>query len=58
MVNVEIIRIVSNFVIIVIENGQYKDSIHISQLSEQFNKTIEEVITLGDIYVAKVLRYD
>lgn len=33
-------------------------SIHISQLSEQFNETIEEVISIGDTCNARVLGYD
>lgn len=57
-VTVEVVRIVPNFAIVSIENGEYRGSIHISQLSEKFNKTVDEVVTLGDVHEAKVLGYD
>ena len=33
-------------------------SIHISQLSEQFNTSITEVVNVGDVCTARVLGFD
>ena len=60
MVKAEVVHIVPNFAIVTIRKGveTYTGSIHISQLSEQFNKTVEEVVSIGDICEARILGYD
>lgn len=60
IVEIEIVRIVPNFAIASFEFEQvkYSGSIHISQLSNQYNNNVEEVLAVGDICEARVLGYD
>lgn len=57
-VEVTVVRIVPNYAIVTIDNGKYMGSIHISQLSEQFNEKVEEEVSVGDVREAKVLGFD
>lgn len=60
IINVEVIRIVTNYAIVTVGIGaeKYAGSIHISQLSEQFIESVKEVVSVGDICKARVLGYD
>lgn len=58
MVTIKIVNIVPNFAIARIEKFGCKGSIHISQLSKQFNKTVDEVVSVGEIRKARILGYD
>lgn len=60
IVEIQVIRIVPGFAIAVfnVENEKCIGSIHISQLSNQFVASIEEVVSQGDICRAKILGYD
>ena len=57
-VEVTVVRIVPNFAIVTIDDGKYRGSIHISQLSEQFNEKVEEEVAVGDVRKAKVMGFD
>ena len=57
-VKVIIVRIVPNYAIVTIDDGKYMGSIHISQLSEQFNAKVDEEVSVGDVRNAKVLGFD
>lgn len=57
-VEVTIVRIVPNYAIVTIDDGKYMGSIHISQLSEQFNAKVDEEVSVGDVREAKVLGFD
>lgn len=57
-VEVMVVKIVPNYAIVTIDNGKYMGSIHISQLSEQFNEKVEEEVSVGDVRKAKVLGFD
>lgn len=58
VVTATVVRIFPNFAIVTFENGKYVGNIHISQLSEQFNETVEEVVSVGKSYRARVLGFD
>lgn len=60
IVDAEVVAIVPNFAIMSFEfeGDKYVGSVHVSQLSEQYNQRVEEVVSRGDICKAKVLGYD
>lgn len=58
LVTIKIVNIVPNFAIARIEKFGCNGSIHISQLSKQFNKTVDEVVSVGEIRKARILGYD
>lgn len=58
IVTVKITKIVPAYAIVNIEGNSCKGSIHISQLSEQFNTSITEVVNVGDVCTARVLGFD
>lgn len=58
IVTVKITKIVPAYAIVNIEGNSCKGSIHISQLSKQFNTSITEVVNVGDVCTARVLGFD